>query len=916
MRIEVSAVITSDTMGEATIDVFANQRKVFADNNYDFNFAPRMAGTRRLGDINAPELVEMYIRGQYDDMNRVIRDYLPQFYNNNHVQVRFTGVQPQNIIESGLRITRRGRVQDPRRAVSFVKTETIIKRYNLFGTVKLIPYTNYDNNISDFPCVYNYVRNNYTKSVKKYLDKFNTDKGVCLEDIMHFTNSKKIPCKLYDISGRCFYQNNLPHNKNYKNFYAIIANNHLYPVKSNVNNPYPLLPTNKTEEQYDSIKIMAGSKIYTAVGVENTYDGEFLYDEFFRKLNKNWNYNSDVVLFKSLTYTSKSVGNIVMERDLRKAYFNVANNCKIEYYPVFGVEDFWKKYKGSDIDVLNYYAMTKNAMEKLKKYGFTSNLCSGYMAELLIQHKLLKTSDLEYVKKPSCMAKWSDVLTRIKSLHKEHGLEDTFIYYNGVLGKTKTTSSIKISNLCVEDYDILNYGLEEPIWFQVPSTEGVAFEKELPMSFRYINHTNVYNVIVEQTNIEILKKVLEVKDKFNVMPDKIKVDAIGYGNVDCIDDIHKIFDESELEYKNETQYNTNYIEFEQSFTDITEVYFNVLDELNKMADNITFNGSAGTGKTTLVKEQCDYDFAMAFTNLCAGNIKGKTMYSSFMMWEPSMWYKALSKYRNKTIWIDEYSMIGREYWLFIAIGAIQYNVKFIFSGDPKQIPPINEKPYNYDSKFFKKLFGKQTTLTKDYRNDQKIIELRDFVAENFDNPVKLYQRFMNCNDLNYIHKDHHITYTHKTRIAINNQIMKHRKFVFDPKKGIVSVGVILSGRINNSKLGIVKNVRYKVIATTDDSVIFDTGLIVSKSSLIYFRLGFAITSHSAQGLTIAEPMAIHDIKKMIYSEPRILYTAITRAKEFDKISLIYFEKHLNQAEPLAFLDIDDEFEEKDKIYQV
>ena len=54
---------------------------------------------------------------------------------------------------------------------------------------------------------------------------------------------------------------------------------------------------------------------------------------------------------------------------------------------------------------------------------------------------------------------------------------------------------------------------------------------------------------------------------------------------------------------------------------------------------------------------------------------------------------------------------------------------------------------------------------------------------------------------------------------------------------------------------------------------------------LLLKLGYAITSHSSQGLTIKDDLCIHEISKMIYVDTSILYTAITRASKYPKLHL-------------------------------
>lgn len=125
--------------------------------------------------------------------------------------------------------------------------------------------------------------------------------------------------------------------------------------------------------------------------------------------------------------------------------------------------------------------------------------------------------------------------------------------------------------------------------------------------------------------------------------------------------------------------------------------------LNSIRDNrITIlNGSAGTGKTTMVREIADYIGAVAFTAttheaagvLTSKGCKASTIHSHLKLklgWEKGvrrLLKQGLSDYKYLVI-VDEGSMLTSELCYYI-----EHDVrnKYLIVGDDKQLPPVGEK---------------------------------------------------------------------------------------------------------------------------------------------------------------------------------------------------------------------------------
>ena len=356
-----------------------------------------------------------------------------------------------------------------------------------------------------------------------------------------------------------------------------------------------------------------------------------------------------------------------------------------------------------------------------------------------------------------------------------------------------------------------------------------------------------------------------------------------------------------------------------------EVKGNTIKELSCFDGNKSYFGPPGTGKTELVKGNEEfnlpghnYDFAVTTTNVCARNINGETIYSTLRLFSPEEVYKSFRKFKDTCIWIDEFSMLPKHIWNYIFILSKEFNVKFIISGDINQIGPIGERKMNVKDIFFKHLMGDNTVLTIDYRNDPEIVELRDKVL-NCDE-FQLHGLFKKTKS-DYTKYDRHLSFYKATAKAVNLNILKKRKLKYLRQDGewVISDGVILRARVSKKKLGIYKGDVWKKEGECLINLTNGTVMDIVGCTLDYFTLGYCITTHSSQGLTISDDLVIHDICGMITQNTDILYTAITRGKKFKNLHYVYKGDRTDKKIPMAWIDHDDDetsYEKYDKLKAV
>lgn len=249
--------------------------------------------------------------------------------------------------------------------------------------------------------------------------------------------------------------------------------------------------------------------------------------------------------------------------------------------------------------------------------------------------------------------------------------------------------------------------------------------------------------------------------------------------------------------------------------------------------------------------------------------------------------------------------------------------KIIITGDTNQIGPICGTGVNMNNMFYAKLFKNNLHLVENHRvcsydkdgnkivddDCKKLLDLTDSILQNLDDECAAYKIIVaesERGDLDMKDKNVHLVYTRKCRNRINNYIydkFNHRfllRFRSD-KKVVVEMSKGLRLQVNESSKSneIYKSVVYETISDISKTVCSNntirlknvgSGKIeeIKLEMLRKMVLGFAVTTHSAQGMTIRELCVIHEAVKMIKTDTKILYTAISRmSKRSDLILRTY-----------------------------
>jgi ATP-dependent exoDNAse (exonuclease V) alpha subunit len=287
---------------------------------------------------------------------------------------------------------------------------------------------------------------------------------------------------------------------------------------------------------------------------------------------------------------------------------------------------------------------------------------------------------------------------------------------------------------------------------------------------------------------------------------------------------------------------------------------------------------------------------LAPTNLAALLIDGTTIHKF------SCKLKKLKKFiemKLDYIFVDEVSMLHSNFYKILMVIKKLKQCKLIISGDFNQLDVINDvQKYDYKSTcIIKELCDNNNLqLTKCRRSDDKLFNLIQF-----DNIPNLTQDNFNDKDA-----DVNICWTNAKRKEINEKYMnaawkkaktknyiKLEKLAYDDNSQEVTLinKTPIIGKVNNSKLGIINNERYiikkvdiqaKELTIKNDE--YNKEMIIKADQFQYlFRIGYAFTTLSSQGMSIDKPYTIHEFNRM---SKKLKYVALSRSTKHEYINIM------------------------------
>ena len=839
-------------------------------------------------------------------------------------------------------LDKKGRVSNKR---TYVKPTTLAKRYKINRMVNRLPFSNYENNDSgDVNCVLHYFLTHHKRISKNKLKKAFGD-GADIEKLTSFVEGHNLNTVLVNFNGRVLYH--YDGDKKKKCVYAMIADNHFYPLKGTLSKFTPVTIQSKfnndviegdtleKELPTDMIMINKDSTYYTPDGVYTPYDFE-MDETFMDNMRINYTHTGDINSLSCLLFVNnKKIKDMKYEYDLNSAYTNICTDWSSdEIVGVFSCFDMWKKFNNAS-RILNksHYSISKTALKRIRPFGVCDNVMDGYQLNLLLDKQYLSTDDIEYVKKPSEHKKFNYYKTKFTNLKEKitKGIEkgtpeykeklNQIRIYIGMLGKYKTTNFTSIIGLGREDHDLLNFNCDKEAWkksdyYDENDCIGSTYTKESNTT-KTINGCHIRNYIVSYTNRIMLRNIIHIYETTKRLPLKIVTDGIGYDtehnllDSDC--DKFKLEVDPKTKFKNKQGLNVKKQELKiyeinvtSKYHDIKQITDDILENIkNKIKHNKTINGCPGTGKTHVMNAARPkiYDMCGTITNMCKRNMdkNAQTLYSMLLQHPATRnrLYNIHKRLKFRRIWIDEFSMIPNQYWNILFDSCMYYYTTLFLTGDINQIAPIGCNKINLNNPIVKLLFGDVETLTKDYRNDAGIIKIRDDVLNGHGVPALTQQPHDDCTN--------NIVLTHVMRRYINLKVLKKRNETFEYKDGFISasIGCTIKSRSNLRDLNIFKNEMYIVKSKTKDiwtleNKYYKQQVDISKKDMNNFDIGYANTYHSTQGLTFKEKFCLHEVTRAYNWDPSILYTGITRGTTINNISLYDTEHKCNGCEECTY----------------
>ena len=320
--------------------------------------------------------------------------------------------------------------------------------------------------------------------------------------------------------------------------------------------------------------------------------------------------------------------------------------------------------------------------------------------------------------------------------------------------------------------------------------------------------------------------------------------------------------------------------------------------------SINIDGRGGTGKSTLIRQlqnamderELKY-VSLAPSNKAARQINGLTIHK-FIKKHPA---KIIKELNLNYIIIDEISMVHEMFYkYFLVIQKLKPDLKFIVAGNFDQLLPVKDRAdFNYQDSIalYDLCEGNRLNLTTCRRSDD--ICFKKCSPENIPNLTR--------SDFGDQFTERHLSYTNKTRIAINKKMMDNKVVIKKGKKSLnldklgydknsqdvrLLAGMPIIARINMEDMGICNNECFtiKEIQHSKNNILIVDEVGETKDipfSLFQklFYVAYCLTIHKCQGCTFDHPYTIHEWDHPRFDE-RLKYVALSRTTKIENINII------------------------------
>ena len=608
--------------------------------------------------------------------------------------------------------------------------------------------------------------------------------------------------------------------------------------------------------------------------------------------------------------TTEDIPDDVINIDISKSYPNVLLNNK-EPIPVYSIHDVVEPFRGtSDLRQRGEFYLEETI---LYNYGTPLKIEAGFysagLVRYLVEELTMPPQQIKYkittrkALKPDTFKPFIKHVFETFPENEAKRLANSFI---GELGRKYNRTNTGFT--CTE-YDTAmacwTQGIKDGRNIIIDSYNEIYLIKEQKCERIFSDNTSVNRFVVSQAILKCLELIRKCYGKKSALY-AYNTDGIFITNPRCI-----------LQNKKDVKFDIKNIG-QAYITDTPCIYFerHYRENINyesykaKIGEGCIYNGQAGSGKTTklckmVMKEK--NPLVLSFTNKAVQNVKERlrnmdyegnpdivchTFDSYFCEWNGFSSETNLKSLEDKTIFIEEFSMVPNKWITLIYKAFTLYGIKVYMFGDPNQCSPVETgSKISYDylrSKSVRQMCSQIVTLEyieSSSRYDKKThVILAQLLKKN-----KIAKNFSSI-DTNLFKN---ICYLNKTRIEVNKRCCdkfvegkeyETIEFTNNDKKEEykVCVGMPIIATENLKDREIFNTMEFLVDNMTEDSIWVDGREfdfnIFSKS----FVPSFCVTVHKCQGADINEPYNIFDVEKM---DKKLLYTALSRTTKFEYLHL-------------------------------
>lgn len=599
--------------------------------------------------------------------------------------------------------------------------------------------------------------------------------------------------------------------------------------------------------------------------------------------------------------------------DIAKAYPSILINNDYDF-PIYTIHDKIEEFK-CDYEVVNgEYFIEKNITLPFKTYNnepviIPQGVFTKKAILYFLEKGLIKKSDIKYyiTSKQTLKADtFKNFIEYIFLNFEEKEAKQLANMFIGFLGTKYNKTNYGYLTTCIEDClaswcESENENITCSIMKQPNDTYIVKYGK---VERLFSEHQSLNRHIVCDCNILLIDMMYKLCDEKSII--------VGY-NTDCINVINPVKNNYDDKVKNAGLFDL--LKIGKIFNDRSNSILEIERHYNIKEMNIpkinNGNGKfvsamAGCGKTTLLindAQKAENPLILSFTNKAVQVLKDRFKnapldlsdnthtFDSYFFTTDEDNKRGIEKLKNKTVFIDEFSMAPNRFITLIYHAFLTYGITVNMYGDSNQCPPVDEFKYDYSkSCAVEQMCGNKVELQyikECARYDNKMYDILCGFLRN----GKLNTYF---NKPKFCYKN--ICYKNETRIRINkecaNEFTKDKKYINitfrkvgkttenEEYKVCKGMPLILTENLKeykfyNSEIKILKDINNE-FATIEEQKI---PIHIFKKS---FSLGYCVTVYRYQGDSINEPYNIYDTK---YMDKKQLYTALSRTTKYDYVNM-------------------------------